>query len=198
MIKSQKIIKIAGEAVNAEVFQDTAGNEWTRLTISGSWYGPQNTNKCTTAMAIDTAVDGSFTVTVQKLILLENASDIDTLEAQMDDTLNKIEDELGLAQDTLSSSSWWVGTSDTDYDYLMTKEEQLQVEATGENELLVPNLTISSLISLLQNCQKQHGDLKVTFYSDEWTDDLEECKDQKRWFRTIQKQGAELQILLDR
>ena len=80
----------------------------------------------------------------------------------------------------------------------MTKEEQLQVEATGENELLVPNLTISSLISLLQNCQKQHGDLKVTFYSDEWTDDLEECKDQKRWFRTIQKQGAELQILLDR
>lgn len=54
----------------------------------------------------------------------------------------------------------------------------------------------SELIELLQKATKD-GDREVEFFSDEWTEDLEEKKPQQKWPTTVKKHRGKIRIMLD-
>ena len=82
-------------------------------------------------MLVDQCPDGSFTISVQKLISASIAEDQTALDEEVDKVLNHIEDVLGLDQMSLSSDSSNVGHRETKWDYLMNDGEQRLVrEAT--------------------------------------------------------------------
>lgn len=60
-----------------------------------------------------------------------------------------------------------------------------------------PVITISSLIKTLTAYKKKYGELPVTFFSNEWTADLEEMEYQERTYSGIRKRGNALRIMLD-
>ena len=119
-----KVLAIYGDPVPATVFTDNADTEWCRFLVSGSWSGPQDTSKAGRTMQVETLPDGSFTVTVQKLIPARRAEDDSWLNEQTDLALNAIEETLGLDSSSLSSCENRIGHDDTRFDCLMETSEQ--------------------------------------------------------------------------
>lgn len=52
----------------------------------------------------------------------------------MNETLNRIEEALNLDNESISSSSWWVGSAGREYDHLMPEEDQALVKACEEKQ----------------------------------------------------------------
>ena len=133
-----KEVIVYGDKVIAQVILSGKNEELVRLLVIGSWYGPQDTSKAPENMMVEKYPDGSFTITMQKLIPLSMAENEKLLDEETDKVLNSIEDALGLDQESLSTSSNNVGHWDTTWDFLMTKEEQDIVLSSKSGRITAP------------------------------------------------------------
>lgn len=59
---------------------------------------------------------------MQKLVPWDTAED--ELEEMMDEALNLIEKTFGIGEGECTSSEWWLGSDSTEYDDLLTSDEQ--------------------------------------------------------------------------
>jgi hypothetical protein len=66
--------------------------------------------------------DGSTSFYMQKLVPWDMAED--ELEEMMDEALNLIEKTFGIGEGKCTSSEWWLGNDSTEYDDLLTSDEQ--------------------------------------------------------------------------
>lgn len=57
--------------------------------------------------------------------------------------------------------------------------------------------TVCKLIDMLTDLSRKSGDIPVEFFSDEWTDDLEEMQYQQRWLHSIDQEDGVVRFYLD-
>lgn len=102
-----------------------------RFLVNGNYYAEahvisteaeEKARKSGINVRVEVFGDGSASVFMQKLLPWD--TDEDELEDKMDEMLTKFENAVGLTEEDESSMSWNIGHSNTDYDDLMTSEEQ--------------------------------------------------------------------------
>ena len=74
-----KEMQIHGDSVNTEVFVDAGGSEWIRFMTEGCW-GPQTVSDTDASIQVCVNGDGSISAVMQKLIPIEKASNVKTVE----------------------------------------------------------------------------------------------------------------------
>ena len=120
-----KVLNISGHLIQSKIFVDKNGGEWIRFMVDGCW-APQaiNTSDAPAHVHVHTNSDGSINASTQRLVPVEKAPFWDWMNEQMDQMLNGIEESLGLAPDSLTSSSHWAGYDSKQLDYLMSESER--------------------------------------------------------------------------
>lgn len=105
------------------------GEKYTRFFVEGNYYSvPTGIEKDVKEKELRIAVnfndDGSTSLCSQKMIPWD--TEYENLKSLFEEQLNQIEKELGL-KTRLPSSGWNIGHDSTEFDNLMTEEEQKMI-----------------------------------------------------------------------
>lgn len=112
---------LSGELCDCAVY----GN-MSRFLVNGNYYFipdvAETTWRADVNIRAERFSDGSTSFYMQKLVPWDTAED--ELEEMMDEALNLIEKTFGIGEGKCTSSEWWLGDDSTEYDDLLTSDEQ--------------------------------------------------------------------------
>lgn len=104
-----------------------------RFRVTGSYYKvPASADEIAQEkrMALTHFGDGSVTLVTQ--LLIDNDSTERQIEERYEEILNQMEDDLGMHEGDCSSSSWFVGSAEDTFDYIMTEEERQIIRSASQ------------------------------------------------------------------